>query len=92
MSIDSLLRESVQIKGKLVEEIHFSDRNAASRAPDFRKSGIAYDQSGFGEFQRQGPLVERGMPKFDDLDRTDTNNIYHFVRLSARTTRRTEFF
>ena len=52
-------------------------------APDLRESIIASNVETLGIVLREGTLVSRGMPLFDDLTDEDIEGLYHLVRQKA---------
>jgi quinohemoprotein ethanol dehydrogenase len=57
---------------------------SAGAAPDLRESEIALNFTNFSAVVHNGALLERGMPKFDQLSQMDLRQIHAFIRLKAR--------
>ena len=57
---------------------------SAGGAPDLRASPIAAQLEPFRQLLYSGALQHRGMPKYDDLNERETEQIYWFVRQRAR--------
>ncbi len=53
-------------------------------APDLRESAVAFDRASFTALLRQGSLVPRGMPKFDDFSPAQIDGLYQYIRQAAR--------
>jgi quinohemoprotein ethanol dehydrogenase len=58
--------------------------SAGAPAPDLRESAVAMDPTGFGSVVRDGALLQRGMPRFDQLDTAQVRQIQAYIRLKAR--------
>jgi quinohemoprotein ethanol dehydrogenase len=56
----------------------------SGNAPDLRESPIAFNREAFATLLRTGPLIPRGMPLYDDLTGDEIENLYHYIRQSAR--------
>lgn len=52
--------------------------------PDLRESGIALDFDSFRTLLKEGPLMERGMPRFETLTDEQIRQLYAYVRAKAR--------
>lgn len=63
---------------------HGNRAEARGGAPDLRASAAAADLNTFKAILKQNVLVSRGMPRFDDLSDTDMENLYQYIRVSAR--------
>jgi quinohemoprotein ethanol dehydrogenase len=63
---------------------HGNNAIAAGVAPDLRESQVALKLESFSAVVRDGVLLERGMPRFDNLSPTDVRQIHAFVRAKAR--------
>jgi quinohemoprotein ethanol dehydrogenase len=63
---------------------HGNNAIAAGVAPDLRESQVALKLESFSPVVRDGVLIERGMPRFDNLSPTDVRQIHAFVRAKAR--------
>lgn len=57
---------------------------AAGGAPDLRASGLAAKLEPFNQLLRSGVLQHRGMPRYDDLNDREIEQIYWFIRQRAR--------
>jgi quinohemoprotein ethanol dehydrogenase len=53
-------------------------------APDLRESPIGLDGEAFWTVLHDGPLVQRGMPRFDELTRADSDKLRNYLRAAAR--------
>ncbi|MET0270595.1 MAG: cytochrome c, partial [Sphingomonas sp.] len=53
-------------------------------APDLRRAGAPLNRDAFASLLRDGLLVERGMPKFDDLSAAGIDGLQHYIRQQAR--------
>lgn len=54
--------------------------------PDLRESGIALDLASFSDLLRSGALLERGMPRFENLTDEQIRQLHAFIRAKARET------
>jgi len=52
--------------------------------PDLRESAIALDFNNFRTLLKEGPLMERGMPRFEMLTDEQIRQLYAYVRAKAR--------
>jgi quinohemoprotein ethanol dehydrogenase len=52
--------------------------------PDLRESAIALDFDNFRTLLKEGPLMERGMPRFETLTNEQIHQLYVYVRAKAR--------
>ena len=52
--------------------------------PDLRESQIALQFGSLWQVVHDGALVQRGMPPFTELDRTQVRQIHAFIRAKAR--------
>lgn len=59
-------------------------RSAGSPGPDLRESNIALREEALWAVLHDGLLMERGMPRFDNLTRTDVRQIHAYIRGGAR--------
>jgi len=57
---------------------------AGAAAPDLRESALATDLTSLDRLLRDGLLVQRGMPQFDDLSTDEVVSLYHYIRKVAR--------
>lgn len=57
---------------------------SAGGAPDLRASTVAADLDSFATILRSGQLQARGMPRFDELDDRQVEQIYWYIRQRAR--------
>jgi len=58
--------------------------SAGAPAPDLRESKVALDRNAFWSVVHDGALVQRGMPRFDQLDQMQVREIYAYIRTRAR--------
>lgn len=58
-------------------------------APDLRKSAIPMDTNAFTSVVRDGALMPRGMPRFDEFTDEDLDGIRQYIRQRARETTNT---
>lgn len=56
-------------------------------APDLRASMIAANEQALRSVVLEGALLARGMPRYDNLTAGDVEDIYHYLRSSARAAR-----
>jgi quinohemoprotein ethanol dehydrogenase len=63
---------------------HGDRLDAMGLAPDLRESAIAVNPKTFAQLLRSDAMVERNMPKFDDLSDDDIEDLYHYIRSAAR--------
>lgn len=66
---------------------HGDRMDAMGLAPDLRESPIALDRKALAQLLRSDAMVERNMPKFDDLTDDDVEDLYHYIRSMARAAR-----
>ena len=59
-------------------------RSAGSPGPDLRESALALDKDAFLEVVKGGALLEKGMPRYDELTREQALQIWMYVRSAAR--------
>ncbi len=59
---------------------------AGGNAPDLRASGVPLSRDAFEIVVRRGSLVDRGMPKFSELDDAQLEALRHFIRAMATPT------
>jgi quinohemoprotein ethanol dehydrogenase len=52
--------------------------------PDLRESQLALDPDAFYSVVHDGALIERGMPRFENLTRPQVMQLYAYIRASAR--------
>jgi quinohemoprotein ethanol dehydrogenase len=52
--------------------------------PDLRESAIAVDLANFRTLLKEGPLMERGMPRFETLTDEQIRQLHAYVRAKAR--------
>ena len=57
---------------------------AAGGAPDLRASGLAANLDAFGQLLRSGALQHRGMPRYQELNDREIEQLYWFIRQRAR--------
>ncbi len=58
--------------------------SAGAPAPDLRESPIAMDPAGLWAVVHDGALLERGMPRFEQLDAAQVRQIQAYIRSRAR--------
>ena len=58
--------------------------SAGSPGPDLRESALALDQTAFLQVVKEGALLEKGMPRYDQFSREQVIAIWHYVRQQAR--------
>lgn len=58
--------------------------SAGAPAPDLRESAVAMDPTSFRSVVHDGALLQRGMPRFDQLDAAQVRQIHAYIRLKAR--------
>ncbi|MEO6717210.1 MAG: PQQ-dependent dehydrogenase, methanol/ethanol family [Novosphingobium sp.] len=63
-------------------------RSAGSPGPDLRESALALDQAAFLQVVKGGALLEKGMPRYDELTREQALQIWMYVRSAAREAKR----
>lgn len=63
---------------------HGANALSGGTAPDLLRSPMPLDVAGFTAMVKQGPLVARGMPKFEELPDTTLAAITHYLRQRAR--------
>lgn len=57
---------------------------AGGHAPDLRASQLALNAESFHTVLKDGPLEQRGMPKYDDLSDDEIKSLYMYIRYRAR--------
>ncbi|MET0660127.1 MAG: PQQ-dependent dehydrogenase, methanol/ethanol family [Steroidobacteraceae bacterium] len=63
---------------------HGSGAVAAGFAPDLRASSVPLTMAAFKTIVQGGGLLERGMPRYDELSDADLEDLRHFIRRQAR--------
>ena len=58
--------------------------SAGAPAPDLRESSLAITRAGLWQVLHEGALLERGMPRFEQLDELQVNQIHSYIRAAAR--------
>ncbi|WP_082718627.1 MULTISPECIES: PQQ-dependent dehydrogenase, methanol/ethanol family [unclassified Sphingobium] len=58
--------------------------NTGVPGPDLRESGVALDYQAFSQLLSEGPLMERGMPRFETLSDADKRALWSYIRAGAR--------
>jgi quinohemoprotein ethanol dehydrogenase len=58
--------------------------SSGSPAPDLRESQIALNPEAVWSVVHDGALLQQGMPRFDELTRSDVRQIYAYIRAGAR--------
>lgn len=59
-------------------------QSAGSPGPDLRESGIALSLESMYTVLHDGTLLERGMPRFEELTREQVRQIHGYIRAGAR--------
>ncbi|MEP7243336.1 MAG: hypothetical protein ABI885_06575 [Gammaproteobacteria bacterium] len=59
---------------------------AGDMAPDLRASPVPLSADAFREIVKNGALLSKGMPKFDELSDDELESLRHFIRQRARDT------
>lgn len=59
-------------------------QSAGSPGPDLRESAIALDKESFAALLKEGPLMERGMPRFEMLTDEQIHQLWSYIRARAR--------
>jgi len=59
-------------------------RSSGSPGPDLRESALALDKDAFLQVVKGGALLEKGMPRYDELTREQALQIWMYVRSAAR--------
>ncbi len=59
-------------------------RSAGSPGPDLRELALALDPQAFLQVVKGGTLLEKGMPRYDQLSEEQAMQIWHYVRQEAR--------
>jgi quinohemoprotein ethanol dehydrogenase len=62
-------------------------RASGAPGPDLRESALALDQEAFLQVVKGGPLLEKGMPRYDALTREQALQVWMYVRQEARKAR-----
>ncbi|MFO0336924.1 MAG: PQQ-dependent dehydrogenase, methanol/ethanol family [Pseudomonadota bacterium] len=57
---------------------------AAGYAPDLRASAVALSAEAFDSVVRQGSMMSRNMPRFEELTPADLETLRHYLRARAR--------
>jgi quinohemoprotein ethanol dehydrogenase len=52
--------------------------------PDLRESRLALDREAFWSVVHDGSLISQGMPRFEDLTREQSDQLYAYIRADAR--------
>jgi quinohemoprotein ethanol dehydrogenase len=63
---------------------HGGDLASSGSAPDLRESTLALSQDALWAVVHDGVLIQRGMPRFDDLSREQLSELYTYIRAGAR--------
>jgi quinohemoprotein ethanol dehydrogenase len=61
-----------------------SFRGVGAPGPDLRESKLALNRDAFYAVVHDGALQSHGMPKFDNLSRAEIDQLYAFLRSTAR--------
>ena len=59
-------------------------QSTGTPGPDLRESAIAVDLEAFRTVLKEGPLMERGMPRFEMLPDQQIRQLHAYVRAGAR--------
>jgi quinohemoprotein ethanol dehydrogenase len=59
-------------------------RSTGSPGPDLRESQIALDPDALWSVLHDGALLEKGMPRYPDFTREQVNQLYAYIRSTAR--------
>lgn len=62
----------------------FLDLPAGAPAPDLRESRVAVDRESLWSVVHDGAMLERGMPRFDNLDAAQVRQIQGYILARAR--------
>jgi len=63
---------------------HGENADAAGAAPSLLESGVPMDLASFKAVVQQGLLLDRGMPRFSELNDDEMESLQHYVRARAR--------
>ena len=85
---DFVVDETVATRGMIVfarrcTTCHGVDAIGAGQAPDLRASAMVLDAASFATVVRDGALVERGMPGFEELEDGELEDVRHYLRGEA---------
>lgn len=85
---DFVFDETVATRGMIVfarrcATCHGVDAVGAGQAPDLRASAMVLDSASFAAVVRDGALVERGMPGFEELEDGELDDVRHYLRGEA---------
>ena len=69
--------------GRRCAVCHGVDAIAAGVAPDLRSSAAILSMATFSAIVRDGALVPRGMPRFEELTDQDLEAVRHYLRTQA---------
>jgi quinohemoprotein ethanol dehydrogenase len=69
--------------GLLCVACHGSDAVAGGSAPDLRASPVILSANAFRGIVKSGALLERGMPRFEELSDVEVENIRQYLRSRA---------
>jgi len=72
------------IYGQRCSICHGAGAVSGGAAPDLTQSAIAMDPGSFASVLREGALVERGMPRFEELGDADLAALQNYLRQRAR--------
>jgi quinohemoprotein ethanol dehydrogenase len=85
LRIDKALADKgALLYGETCTFCHGESMISTGGAPDLRESKVAFDRASFAALLRSGALLDRGMPKFDDLSDADIEGLYQYIRSKAR--------
>lgn len=59
-------------------------QSAGSPGPDLRESAIALDPESFRALMKEGPLMDRGMPRFETMPDEHITQLWSYIRARAR--------
>lgn len=80
---ESVATEGMVLFGRRCTTCHGVDAVGAGQAPDLRVSPMMLDDKAFATVVRDGALVSRGMPVFDELEDSDLEALRHYLRNEA---------
>ncbi|HYE50729.1 MAG TPA: c-type cytochrome, partial [Azospirillaceae bacterium] len=63
---------------------HGAGMVSGGAAPDLRKAGVPLDAESFTSIVHGGALMERGMPRFEQLTDAELEGLRHYIRQRAR--------
>ena len=72
------------IYGQRCSICHGADAVSGGAAPDLLQSGVPLDTAAFTSVLREGPLMPRGMPRFEELSDGEIAALQNYLRQRAR--------